>query len=98
MSTAPKYLRAPEGHGQFFAVLAEHLDAGAVVPCTGPGWRDWTAEDGEAVARAVDRCHDCPALAACQAYAVAADEPAAVWGGMNPKQRAHARTEQGAAA
>ena len=98
MSTVPKSLRAPEGHEQFLAVLAEQLDAGAVIPCTGPGWADWTTENGPAQARAVDRCHDCPALAACAAYAVAADEPAGTWGGMTLKQRARARTEQGAAA
>ena len=97
MSTVPKSLRAPDGHEQFLAVLAEQLDAGERIPCTGPGWADWTADDGPAQRRAVDRCLDCPALAACAAYAVGAGEPAGTWGAMTPKQRARARTEQGEA-
>ncbi|KLU08103.1 hypothetical protein ABL57_19860 [Kocuria sp. SM24M-10] len=70
------------------------------MPCTGPGWAAWTADDGPAAARAADRCLDCPALAACAAYAVQAPEPAGVWGGTTPNDRAHSTraTEQGAAA
>lgn len=101
MSTVPKSLRAPEGHEQFLTVLADLLDAGAVVPCTGPGWQDWTAEhDQDATTAAVNACQGCPALAACRAYATAADEPAGVWGSTTPNQRARATraTEQGAAA
>lgn len=100
MSTVPKSLRAPEGHEQFLTVLAEQLDAGAVIPCTASGWQDWTTEDDPGQRRAVDRCLDCPALAACAAYAVAAQEPAGVWGGTTPIQRARATraTQTGAAA
>lgn len=99
-ATGPKSLRAPEGHEQFLTVLAEHIDAGAVIPCTGPGWADWTVEDGPPVIRAADRCLDCPALVSCQGYAVAGQEPAGVWGGTTPKERARVgrAAEQGAAA
>lgn len=97
----PKPVRAPEGHGQFLAVLAEHLDGGERIPCTGRGRADWTADDDPALERAADQCLDCPVLAACAAYAVGVQEPAGVWGGTVPAERAgtnRPNTEQGAAA
>lgn len=76
MSTAgPKTITPPDGYEQLLAILAEHLDGGAEIPCTGRGSADWTAEHNPTVvSAAVSACQDCPALAACGAYAVASDE------------------------
>jgi WhiB family redox-sensing transcriptional regulator len=43
--------------------------------------------DAPSTRMAVRACWRCPARAACADYAVAADEPAGVWGGLLPDER-----------
>lgn len=42
---------------------------------------------GELLEAAVHGCRGCPVVAACGAYAVAADEREGVWGGVTPAER-----------
>ena len=38
-------------------------------------------------------CAQCPVRGSCLAYAVAADEPFGIWGGLNPRERRHLRRQ-----
>lgn len=64
---------------------------GAAVPCRTSDpeawWPDKKNVDGPAAQMAVDACCACPAMNACLAYALAADEREGVWGGMLPDER-----------
>lgn len=55
------------------------------VPCAGSESAAWTSDDPADQERAADRCWDCPLVFQCRAYAIAAGEPAGVWGGFAPE-------------
>ena len=50
-------------------------------PCNSPNRADWTTGGPRAKQRAAEACRACPVLAECRAYAEAANERGAVWGG-----------------
>ena len=50
-------------------------------PCNSPNRADWTSGGPRAKQRAIEACRACPVLAECRAYAEAANETGAVWGG-----------------
>lgn len=68
-------------------------------PCTGSS--EWISEDPRQQARAATLCRGCQALPACRAYALAAGETSAVWGGLTPDQlqaqQQHGQQQQAAA-
>lgn len=51
-------------------------------PCNSPNRADWTSGGPRAKQRAAEACRACPVLAECRAYAEAANERGAVWGGI----------------
>lgn len=61
------------------------VEGGVEVPCVGPDSGEWTSDDPADQERAADRCWDCPLVFQCRAYAIAAGEPAGVWGGFAPE-------------
>ena len=63
------------------ASVAWVLEAGGVIPCTGPDSADWTSDDPAAVQRARLGCLGCPLAAGCLAYAEEARAFGGVWGG-----------------
>lgn len=58
------------------------------IPCRGPGGEKWISDRYPDLVAAAEACGSCPAKSACGGYALHADEPAGVWGGLTPKQRA----------
>lgn len=58
------------------------------IPCRGTGGERWISDKYPELLAAAEACGTCPAKAACGGYALHADEPAGVWGGLTPKQRA----------
>lgn len=58
------------------------------IPCRGPGGGRWISDKYPELLAAAEACGHCPARAACGGYALHAEEPAGVWGGLTPKQRA----------
>ncbi|WP_176475340.1 WhiB family transcriptional regulator [Kocuria sp. WN036] len=70
------------------AALAEHVDAGVELPCIGPDAPLWISDRNEDQDRAVAGCATCPARRLCAAYALAFPEPAGVYGGLKPSDRA----------
>lgn len=83
------YLGVPEHARSEWLAMQELIASTGPTPCAGPERDRWTGSTREQ-AWAADRCLDCPALRACLAYAVVADERGAVWGGLTTKQRASA--------
>lgn len=51
-------------------------------PCNSDNRADWTSGRGNARQRAIEGCMGCPVLEQCAAYAEAANETGAVWGGV----------------
>lgn len=68
--------------------LALHRALGTIdaTPCAGADRNDWTG-GAAAQERAAARCLDCPVLALCDDYALAADERVGVWGGRTERER-----------
>lgn len=76
---------AGELHARLLQQVGAAIDEGHSIPCVGPDAAAWTSDDLPDQQRAADRCWDCPLVFQCRAYAVAADEPAGVWGGYAPE-------------
>lgn len=78
-----------DAHATLLAAIADHLDAGLIVPCIAHDAQDspWTADSPALADEAAVACHGCPALVECRAYAVAAREAAGVWGGLTAGER-----------
>lgn len=76
-------------HNRLLKQLEEiqHFDRHAI-PCRGPGGEKWISDKYPELLAAAEACGTCPAKAACGGYALHAEEPAGVWGGLTPKQRA----------
>ncbi|WP_429457470.1 WhiB family transcriptional regulator [Microbacterium sp. ZKA21] len=74
-----------------WSAVSESEAAGLPVPCRGPQWDEWTADDPRATARAALACEDCPALALCADYVARFPEPVGVWAGQTTTQRRRAR-------
>jgi hypothetical protein len=72
------------------AELAAASAACVWVPCKGAGDL-WLSENLDDQVDAAEGCRGCPVLAACASYAMAAREPAGVWGGLLPPGRGEAR-------
>lgn len=66
---------------------------GIVTPCDDGQGVEWFSDEQQQQQRAAQLCQACPALQACTAYAIAANETAGVWGGTTPNQR-RARAHQ----
>lgn len=58
------------------------------IPCRGPHGTRWITGTPRDQLYAAEMCQHCPAKSACGGYALAAEEPVGVWGGLTPKQRA----------
>ena len=54
----------------------------------------WSSDAEDDQAAAAEACRWCPALGPCAAYALAANEPAATWGGTVPADRRPARRNE----
>lgn len=82
----PAEVPAGDRHAALLQALADHLEAGLIVPCVASPAKDspWTTNDP---ALADEAALACPALVECRDYAVAAREPAAVWGGLTAGER-----------
>lgn len=80
-----------DAHAQLIAATLDRLEDGQDIPCTGPDRRAWTLDREADMGHAVDRCHSCPVLEPCAAYALAHAEPAGVWGGLTPARRTEIR-------
>lgn len=77
--------------------LAEEVDRVGAVPCRTSDaeawWPDRSEVDRLPARMALDACGVCDARAACLAYAVAAQEPAGIWGGTTPADRSRLRAD-----
>lgn len=53
--------------------------------------------DGETLSEVAAKaiCADCPVIEECRDYAVAANEPHGIWGGLSPSERVQYRWRQG---
>lgn len=58
------------------------------IPCRGDDGDRWISGTPRDQWHAADACQSCPARIACASYAVEAEEPAGVWGGTTPTERA----------
>lgn len=58
------------------------------VPCRGADGDRWITGTAADMWFAAAACQSCPARTACASYAIEAEEPAGVWGGTTPKERA----------
>lgn len=58
------------------------------IPCRGADGDRWITGTPADMWHAAEACQSCPARTACASYAVDANEPAGVWGGTTPKERA----------
>lgn len=58
------------------------------IPCRGADGDRWITGTPKDLWFAAEACQSCPARTACASYAVEAEEPAGVWGGLTPKERA----------
>jgi Transcription factor WhiB len=71
--------------------LSAELEREGPIPCRTGDPESWWPTVGQwstpRTRAAVDACRGCPAVAACLAYALAADERFGVWGGTLPDQR-----------
>ncbi|MGO4203146.1 WhiB family transcriptional regulator [Rhodococcus sp. TAF43] len=50
-------------------------------------------DDSDSEATAKSLCNSCLVLDECRAYAVTANEPHGIWGGLNPNERSRRRWE-----
>lgn len=82
-STTAIPLRAREAWADLQAAIAAQRTP---TPCVASS--DWTAGDRAAQARAAEGCLACPVFVSCLTYCRLGDEPAGVWGGMTPTERA----------
>lgn len=57
------------------------------IPCRRANGTAWITGTPKDTWYAQLHCETCPAKAACGGYALAAEEPAGVWGGLTPAQR-----------
>lgn len=73
-------------HDKLLATL-EHYSPHQI-PCRGDEGDRWISGTPRDQWFAADACQPCPARTACASYAVDANEPAGVWGGTTPKERA----------
>nr|WP_277424633.1 WhiB family transcriptional regulator [Kocuria palustris] len=64
------------------------------IPCRGPDGDRWISGTAADMWHAAEACRSCPARIACATYAVDAREPAGVWGGLTPKERASLTTQR----
>ena len=71
----------PESMSAWTALQGALLNA-PNTPCNSPNRADWTTGGPRAKQRAAEACRACPVLAECRAYAEAANERGAVWGGI----------------
>ncbi|GEO93099.1 WhiB family transcriptional regulator [Kocuria flava] len=96
MLPAPQPVPAPPdaaAHEEFLALLEVLMAAGCLIPCLAAEDRTpWLADGRHASAAAARACQDCPALTECAAYALAAQEPSGVWGGMTLTDRTATRS------
>lgn len=99
LSNQPIHLRG-NLHGAARQDLEAALTAaqlqGRPVPCRGVEAHAWTADDTGTLEVAALLCEDCPVLAVCAAYAVAAGEDGGAWGAMTPAgiKRARRRAQE----
>lgn len=86
-------------HDKLLARLAEiqHFHPHAIA-CRGAEGHMWITDKPLDMLAAAEACQWCPAKSACGGYALAAEEPAGIWGGMTPKHRAQTRTSRKRAA
>jgi hypothetical protein len=77
-------------HARFLAVLVEHAEAGAMIPCLSSAG-DWVSENRDAQAAAAAACSPCPALIRCRVYG-RHWERHGVYGGISAADRAQERT------
>lgn len=72
-----------------WAALSAVLAACGPAPCeTSPVPDAWFEPRGPLLDEARKACADCRARVECLAYALAADEPAGLWGGLTAQERA----------
>ena len=78
-------------YGNLLAAIEEHGDP--VCRTTDPEM--WFPETGEghsnSLRYAKELCNDCPLIIECRLYAIAAEEPHGVWGGLDAQQRSKLR-------
>lgn len=84
-------LDLPEDHrrslSRLYAELAEAIEAGDKLPCTGPKRHLWTSDTAADQTVAADRCWDCVAVFQCREYVQHHPERAGVFGGLRPHER-----------
>lgn len=73
---------------EWHALSAALDNATTPIPCQGTRSEDWQATKGDQAEFALRACLDCPVMVACGRYAVTAEEPCGIWGGLTPKDRA----------
>lgn len=76
-------------HARFLNALAEHAEAGAVIPCLS-STGDWLSESRDAQDAAAAACGPCPALIRCRVYG-RHWERHGVYGGISAADRAQER-------
>lgn len=82
--------------------LAEAMANSPIVPpCTNSDPEAWFPEQGGMPTRELRKvkelCGICPAKVACLTYALAANEPFGVWGGLTTPERQRLKTKNRAA-
>jgi WhiB family redox-sensing transcriptional regulator len=96
MMADPRKLKDPRptaSLSQFTALMNATIQA--TLPCN--SGQEWWSEDQRLMARAAALCGACSLLVPCRAYALAANEPTGVWGGLTPAQRRQFRRRRKAA-
>lgn len=73
-------------HDKLLATLQQHSPR--QIPCRGDDGDRWISGTPRDTWAAAEACGHCPARIACASYAVDAEEPAGVWGGTTPTERA----------
>lgn len=73
-------------HDRLLATLEQHSPR--EIPCRGADGNRWITGTPKDNWYAQAHCEKCPARIACASYAVDANEPAGVWGGTTPTERA----------
>ncbi|WP_158609514.1 WhiB family transcriptional regulator [Kocuria soli] len=83
------------GHDRLLRKLEEiQRQAPQAIPCRSSNSTAWITGTPQDTWYAQARCQSCPARIACATYAVDAREPAGVWGGLTPKERASLTTQR----
>jgi hypothetical protein len=90
-------LRVPPRAREAWSWLNEVLARVGAVPCQSGDPEAWwpVRERPDRAARAIQACHACAAQRACLGYALAADEPFGIWGGLLPEERKALRHQEG---